>query len=294
MKSYKAIKSCGTSYILSLTFMYDLLMIILLNYINSYEISNLIKIIFIVFNIYQLYYILLNTALVYEIDNDNVTIVGAHGLRKVIIPISSIQGYNKSSGKIKGIHLYGYGNNNFAFGKSIIEKIGIVSMYVTSGKNVLYLKTKNMVYGISPEKFEEFENKLIDGNIENWVWESVISRNVNLYKDKKFILPFILASIVILILTINPFVLYLTNNLPAEMPLKFDASFKAIKFGTGRQFAFKQMVYGVLNMALLCCMYYAAYFYARYDKKMSHIFMYISMLVASIFLVMQIKIILTF
>lgn len=86
-------------------------------------------------------------------------------------------------------------------------------------------------------------------------------------RTKKFLIPFLISSIIIIIMTLNPLILYLCNKLPLSIPLKFNAGFKPILFGSGKQFAFKQMVYGVLNMALLFCMYYAAYFYAKYDKN---------------------------
>lgn len=294
LRSYKAAKSCGIGYILSLTLMYNLLMIVLLHYINSYEISSLLKIILIFFNLYQLYYFMLNVSLSYTFDENAITIIGAFGLKKICLPISSIEAYSRASGTIRGVQLYGYGKDNFAFGKSLIEKIGVAGMYVTSNKNVIYIKTQDMIYGISPEECNDFEQRLIGNHIESRAWEQKFNKSLNLYKDKRFIVPFILVSIIIFILTLNPFILYLTNKLPQSMPLIFDASFKAIKFGTGKQFAFKQMVYGVLNMALLFCMYYASYFYAHYDRKMSYRFIYISMLVSSVFLVMQFRILYLF
>jgi len=71
------------------------------------------------------------------------------------------------------------------------------------------------------------------------------------------------------------------------MPLNFDAKFNPIKIGTGKQFAFTQMIYGVLNMALLFCMYYASYFCAKYDRKSAYKYIYLALIVAMIFLIMQ-------
>jgi hypothetical protein len=294
VKRYKAEKSRGIFYILSLTLMYDLLMLVLLHYINSYEISIILKTIMVSFNFYQLYYILLNVSLNYIFDDNKIIIKGVYGLRRVCLPLSDVKAYSRTSGTIRGVQLYGYGKGNFAFGKSIIEKIGVASMYVTSSNNIIYIKTENMVYGISPVNYDDFEQSLIKNGIENRIWEHKLNRSTNLYKDKRFIIPFLAASIIIFVVTLNPLILYLTSKLPSKMPLIFDASFKAVKFGTGKQFAFKQMVYGVLNMALLFCMYYASYFYARYDRKMSYRFIYISMFIAGVFLVMQFRIIYLF
>jgi hypothetical protein len=78
------------------------------------------------------------------------------------------------------------------------------------------------------------------------------------------------------------------------MPMSFDSKFTAIQFGTGKQFAFKQMVYGLFNMAILFCMYYAAYFCAKYDRKSSYKFIYISLILTLALLTIQIKILVTF
>jgi hypothetical protein len=82
--------------------------------------------------------------------------------------------------------------------------------------------------------------------------------------------------------------------IPNNMPLNFDAKFNPIKMGTSKQFAFTQMIYGVLNMALLFCMYYASYFCAKYDRKSAYKFIYLSLIVAMIFLIMQFKILINF
>lgn len=291
VKSYKAAKSRGMNYILILTLIYNALILFLLFYINSYVLSSLLKAIIIIFNLYQLYYILLNVSLNYILNDNEIIISAIFGLKKIHIPLDSIMAYNRYSGNIKGIQLYGYGKNKFAFGKSFIDKIGFTDMFVPSSDSIIYLKTDDMVYGIAPDECNEFESNLKSRNIENKPWVYKANKNINFHKDKKFMIPFLSVSIIILYITLNPFILYLFNKLPAEMPLKFDAAFNAIKFGTGKQFAFKQMVFGLLNMAFLFCMYYASYFYARYDKKSAYKFIYISVIVAVLFLIMQIRII---
>lgn len=294
MENYSALKGKGYIYLIMVTMLYNALFIVLIKITNSYELDTFLKAAFVIVNIYQLYYIFLSLTLKYTIDNKNIKIIAVWGLKKIIIPIENIQGYNKSSGNIKGVKIYGYGRNNFALCKSIVDKIGFASMYATSNKNIFYLKTEDICYGVSPENYVEFEKSLNNLKIALTTWQYKRNRNYNLHKDKKFIIPFILATLVIIVLTLNPFILYLTNKLPDLMPLNFDAQFLPIKIGNGKQFAFKQMMYGVLNMALLFCMYYASYFYAKYDKKSSYKFIYIVLIVSSIFLFMQFKTLATF
>lgn len=294
MQSYKSVKGSGVFFILGISILYNALLIALLFLVHSYEISIILKITILVFNIYQIFYILICTSLKYFMDDNNIYILSVLGLKNVKIPFNCIQGYQKSSGHIKGVKLSGYGKNHFAIGRAIIEKIGSTYMFVTSTKNIIYLKTEDTNYGLSPENFQEFEKKLNNKNINPIDWEYKVNKNMNLYKDKKFFIPFIIVTVVILILTLNPIVLYFYNKLPSMMPLNFDAQFVAVKFGTARQFAFKNMVYGLLNMAVLFCMYNAAYLCARYDKKSAYKFIYIPLILSSAFLIMQIRILLAF
>ncbi len=71
--------------------------------------------------------------------------------------------------------------------------------------------------------------------------------------------------------------------------MSFNSAFNPIKMGTGKQFAFKQAIYGVLNMAILFCMYYAAHFHAKYDKKSAKTYIYVSLFIAIVFFLMQFK-----
>lgn len=294
VKTYKSVKGSGVYSILGITVAYDVLLVILLYLVSYYEVSTLLKITIVIFNIYQLYYMLISCSLNYSIDNENLYIDSALKLKKVSLPLASIQGYQKSQGYIKGVKLSGYGNNNYAIGRSIIDKIGSTYMLVTSMKNIIYLRTEDINYGLSPDDFSEFEEELNKRGINELSWSYKVNKNVNLYKDKKFFIPFSIVAVIVSIITVTPLVLYVYNKLPAMMPLNFNAQFVAVKFGTAKQFAFKHMFYGILNMAILVCMYYAAYFCAKYDRKSAYKFMYIPLILSAMFFFMQIRILLTF
>ncbi|MFD3157570.1 PH domain-containing protein [Haloimpatiens sp. FM7330] len=257
---------------------------------NNYILSSLFKILSVGGNLYLLYYLFLFISLKYVVDNDNLTIIGIYGLKKVTIPIKNIKGYNEQKGKIKGIRLSGIANNSFALGRSIIDKIGVTRMFVTQNDNVFYLNTDEINYACSPKNYSEFERVLKDKGLEDKIWEHKYTKKISLHKDKRFIFLFTLVSIIIIVITLNPFILYLKHILPATMPLSFDAAFKPVLYGTSKQFAFKQMVYGALNMVILFCMYYASYFHAKYDKKSSYIYIYVALIIALVFLVLQFRI----
>ena len=293
VKKYNSVKSLGILYILLVTVMFDSLLIFLLNYINSYELSMLIKVMVVVFTAYQVYHIGLNTSLRYGIDDENLYIIGAWGIRKVTIPLSNIEAYKREEGQIKAVKISGYGSEKFAIGKFIINKIGLTHAYITSNEQIIYLKTNDGNFGISPENYVDFVKILKNKGIEEKEWTYIANRGITLYKDKKFMLPFVLTSVVALIITLTPCILYLKGILPVnKMPVAFNAQLLPIEYGTGKQFAMKQMSYGLMNMAILFCMYYAAYFYAKYDKRSAYKFMYIALIVALAFLFMQLRILL--
>lgn len=294
MEKFKPMKGKGMPYIIGETILYNLFIILMVFLVNSYEFSNLFKMAFVVINIYQFHYIFMYNSLQYNVFDEYIEINSIFGLKKEKIFFKDIQGYCQCSGEIKGVKLYGYGKEHFALGKSIIDKIGTSKMYVTWSENVIYLKTEDITYGISPVDDDKFIVLLNNKGIKSSSWNYSTNKNINLYKDKKFIIPLIVVTIIILILTFHPFVLYLYNNLPEKMPLSFDSNFNPVKIGTGKQFAFKQMSYGILNMAILFCMYYASYFYAKYDKKSAYKFIYVSLGFSLLFFIIQIKTLLTF
>lgn len=289
---YKPAKGIGLYYLVVVLLANDVLIILGSILVNSYVLSSLLKIFLILLNIYLIYYIIVAFSLKYGLDDENMYVF--RFLKNNKIPLSNIEGYKIENGRINGVRLSGFGTSSFALGKSVVKNIGTTNMFVTNNSNILYVKCGDLNYAVSPKEFDLFLSHLKSRGISNFEWELRVNKDISLHKDRRFMIPFIFVSIVISILTLNPFILYLRNKLPAVMPLNFDSSFLAVEFGSGKQFAFNQMIYGVLNMAVLFCMYYAAHFYAKYDKKSSYKFIYASLIIALAFLLIQLKILHTF
>lgn len=293
MRKFKPIRGNSLLYILLLGVLSNVVAGILFNVVESYIIISLLRTGLLGLNIYFLYYLFLNITLVYEINDEAVFIKFLWGLRTIKIDFSNIEGYRLHKGNIRGVKLSGIGNDRFSFGRNVIDKIGTTHMFVTGHKNIVYLKTQQIAYAISPDDLESFKKLLDKYNINNFIEVPISRGNVDLYREKEFYIPFIIVTVFIVILTLNPFILYLKGILPDNMPLSFDASFVPVQFGSGKQFAFKQMAYGVLNMILLLCMYYASYFCAKYDKKAAYRYIYVSLITALVFFMLQIRILLS-
>lgn len=290
MQIYKTQKGNGFYYIFSYLALIDITLIFVIFHLNSYVLLSILKLTLIVLNLYFIYYCIQCITLKYAIDDKAIYIRRFGRFRTIVLQLKDIEGYKIEEGRINGTRLSGFAKNTFAFGRNVISKIGTTRMFVTSNKHIIYLKQNDLNFGISPEKYEEFEKQLKTRNIEKGEWEHHYNKVSGLYKDNRFRIPFITVSIIILVMTFYPFILYLTSKLPSTMPLNFDAQFNVVQMGSGKQFAVNQMIYGILNMIVLFCMYYASYFHAKYDKKSANRYLYASLVIAVIFLIMQIRI----
>lgn len=292
MVTYKPVKGIGLYRLLGAMFLYNFIIIAAVAFIDTYVISSLLKLFLVLFNVYQLYYFLLLTTLKYGIDDEYLYIMNI--FRKLRIPFKHIEGYQSSSENVNGIRLSGYSTNDFAIGKSFIKKIGTTNMFVTANKNIFYFKCGEINYAISPNKYDNFESTIKEKGVNPSAWEYTLKKETSLHKDRTFMLPFFIVTIINIILTLNPFILYLMDKLPAAMPLSFDSSFMPLELGTGKQFAFNQTIYGALNMVIQLCMYYASHFYAKYDRRSANKFIYSSLIISVTFLFIQLRILYAF
>ena len=294
MEDFKLIKGKEYLELVGITIFVDILLLVIAYFAGTYELLTVVRIVLLIFNCYQLYYILLYFTLTFQVDDHKLYINGSWGIKSIAIPFEDIEQYFITSRPIKGIRLSGYVSNNLAIGKTVIDKIGTTSMFVTSNKNVTYLKTTYGNFALSPDDIDKFEEIMRDNKILMAEWEHNYKKYPGINKEKKFIILLSIASVIIIALTINPCLWYLRGKIPANPPLTFNGNFIPVKIGTPKQFLFKQVSYGVLNMGVLFCMYYAAYFCGKYDKKTAYKFIYVVIILASVFLLMQLRILYNF
>lgn len=255
---------------------------------DSYLMLSLIKVVLILCNIFYIYHIGAWFSVKYIIEESKVQITAWGGLKKVTLKVEDIKGFVVEHGKIKGIGLSGISSNKFAIGRIAVKKLGTTRMFVTSNDCIVYLDTDNMNYAISPKDCDGFQRALSEIGIKNISWVKEYNKVHKLYKEKKFIIPLVITSVIVLIITFLPITLYVMNKLPDVMPLAVNSTMTIAKIGTDKQFAFAQMLYGVLNMAVLFCMYYASHFCAKYDEKTAYRYLYVALIVAAVFLYLQI------
>lgn len=286
----KPIRGRATIYMFSIALFTNLFIGVLFILVNTYLLTTILMVTLIIVDLYFLYYFFLDLTMKYTLIDNHIIITSFWNLKKVDVDFKEVEGYMISKEPIHGVKLAGVGNSRFSYGRDIIDKIGTVKMFVSSEKSTLFLKTKKISYAISPEQIEPIEKALISCNVPDQIDEHNEDARVELHKDKKFLILLSAVAFIIVFMTILPFILYLKGSLPVDMPLSFDGAFNPIEYGTAKEFVFKQMIYGVMNMVILFCMYYAAYFCAKYDRKTSYRYLYISLIIVMVFFIFQIRI----
>lgn len=286
----KPIRGIATLYMFSIALITNVIIGLLFFFVNTYLLSTILLVTLVIVDLYFLYYFFLDLTMKYTLIDNHIIIKSFWNLKKVDVDFKDIEGYMISKEPIHGIKLAGMGNSKFSYGRDIIDKIGIVRMFVSCQKSTMFFKTSKMCYAISPEQIETIEEALINCNIPNYIDEYNEDSKVELHKDKKFLILLSMVALIIVLMIVIPAILYLRGSLPVSMPLSFDAAFIPIEYGTVKEFVFKQMAYGVMNMVILFCMYYAAYFCAKYDRKTAYRYIYISLIIVMVFFVIQIRI----
>ena len=265
------------------------LLIILNNIINGYLERNLVAVASLIYSGVCIYYILLDLSLVYEVNDDYIEINCFKGLKRLRINFEDINGFLEQDKFINGFKLSGFGKHKYCFGRCVVHNVGLARMFVTCGKKVIYIHTEEVSYGLSPENFNEFKELISSRGIGEKSFEVKINNVRSIIRNKSFYIPFIITSLLILSIILIPSSLYLSGNIPDKMPLDFNSNFIPCNFGSGKEFTVRQIIYGIMNMVLLVCMYYAGHFCAKYDKKLAKRYIYISLIISLVFLGSQIQ-----
>ncbi|MGL5575615.1 MAG: PH domain-containing protein [Sarcina sp.] len=293
MISFKARRGRASFEILGYLILCDTLMFIILKLVDGYVESKIITFGIIFFTIWCLYYIVLDLSLKYIFYGDKIIISSFGGLKKVEIEILDINGLLVRDDIIDGFKLLGVGKDKYAFGRMVVKGVGATRAFITSSTKVIYLHTEKFSYAISPKDVDTVLTILFDKNIPIQEFETKVN-NRELFKDKKFLTPFVLTTIIISIMIVVPFILYLAGCLPLEIPISFDTSFSVVTMGTGKEFAIRQMITGICNIIILICMYYTSYFAVKYDKKLAIRFIYIAFIISLLFEILQLQILINY
>lgn len=294
MRVYKSKRGIASLELLFCLIFGDAALIFLGLLVPGYLEKKLIGIAMISFSIWCLYYIFLDITIKYIFYDDKILIKALFGFKKIEINFDEINGLLVKEKSIRGFKLSGIGRKKFAFGRMVVDGIGTTRVFITSSDKVIYIHTENLSYGISPKDIENVLTILFDKKVPIQEFETKTNENRELFKNKDFLIPFIVSTIMIIIMVVTPLALYTLNAFPDKMPLNFDTSFVVVLWGTGKEFAFKQMAYGVCNMTILICMYYTAYFTAKYDRKIAGRYMYIPLVISLVFVLIQVQILINY
>lgn len=287
MKIYKQKPGVGSLYLIIITALINFTLMFISMFIESYMIKLFGVVSLICIDIYQMYYIIISFTTRYIVDEDYITINTFFYLRNIKIAMKDIVEIQHKSDKIDGMVLDGYGMKKFAFGRMYIENIGTTRSYISNFENILIIKTNKGNFAISPIDIDEMCNNIhVEGSKK-----SEDRKVIPLYKDKFFLVPFVISSILIIMLMIIPLILGMKDNYAlSSMPLSFNEKFEPIKWGTYTQFVVNQISYGLITAGILLCMFFTSSVYSKYDRKSCYKYIYLPLIVSIVLLFMQIQI----
>lgn len=291
MGIYRFEKGWGFLYVLLATILFDIVTVSIIYLNSNYLLIFLLQSILVIFNIHQIYYLLLPVTLNLKIGENVVIINMFFGLRKIIIPFKSIIEVENNKLSNKGIKLSGFSSKSFSFGRVFFENIGTIRMFVTNNKNTIVIKTIKDNIAISPIEADRI-SEIISKRIKNNILKEKNEIKTKLYKDKYFIIPFMITTILIITFMLRPSLMYISGDLSnLKLPIAFNSEFIPVKYGTAKDFLSNQLILGALNMLIMVCMYFTEHIYSKYDRKASYKYMYIALFVITVFFILQARII---
>ncbi|SHJ45058.1 PH domain-containing protein [Hathewaya proteolytica DSM 3090] len=289
MSRYKSVKNYFPLLVLIVLIIACIIGVYATKYIESYVVTLLIKTGLIVYTIYEIYYIISAVTIVYYVDDRYIYIKSFLNLRNVKVDFNNIRGYDIK--QEMGVKLSGFNLGKMAIGRFFTENVGITRMFVTNDKNIMYFLCDDLSYAITPRDMEGMvmELKKHDISIKNQCHHKIKDSNLN--RDPKFLIPFAISCIIVVLIVAVPSYLYFYEKLPYTMPLNFSINFAPLEMGTAKQFVFQQMIYGILNLILILCMYFAAQCNDKYYTKARYKYVIISLVTSIIFFIVQCRII---
>ncbi|MGL4740083.1 MAG: PH domain-containing protein [Sarcina sp.] len=294
MKSFSVKKGYAGRELIAYLLLCDAIMFILFNIIEGYIETRFIGLVIFFFTIWCIYYIVLNYTITYQITDDEFIINLFWGIKKIRLNFTDINGFLLKEEYIDGFKMYGIGKNKYAFGKMVVKGVGSTRAFVTNPKKIIYLHTEGDSYAISPSDIDGVLEILFSKNIPIKEFETKVNIQRDLFKNKRFVSLVMITFIVISSIIIVPFLLYLLSRLPGKMPLIFDATFKVVMFGSGKEFAIRQMILGIGLIIIFICIYYTSYFIAKYDVKIAIRYMYIPFIISLLMAFIQLQILINY
>lgn len=139
----------------------NVIIIVLFINMGSMEIRGMLTFVFLMINLYGVYFLTLIITLKYTLSDKELTISGVYKHKNIRIPIADIQSWTRKIALLENLGT-GFATARFALGRGFDNTGEQADLFITSSKKVIYLKTKHGNYGISPEKADEFVAKLKD------------------------------------------------------------------------------------------------------------------------------------
>lgn len=200
----------------------DLIIIALFMTSGSMSVKGLLIFLFLILNLYGVYFLLLLMTLRFRLTEKEFIISGAFNLKKIRIPVGEIQSWSRRITLLEntGTSLH---TARFALGKGMDANGDSADLFITSSKKAIFIRTKQGNFGISPEAADDFTAQLREMGILQQVGSErsymKTSGNDGRGSLNQLTLYCILLTAFLLLL---PVIMYFLKLLPDWVPLSLN------------------------------------------------------------------------
>lgn len=193
----------------------DVLLVLLFISMENTRIRGIITFLFLLINLYGIYYLVLIITLKYKLDEKEFVIANGFEFKTVRIPIQEIESWSRRITLLDTVGM-GLSTARFALGKGTDNTGKQADLYITSSKKVIYLRTTIGNFGISPADADGFTDHLkrLDILPQKLTERSYIANDGN--KDRSMLNLMMLYCIILTSILLSiPLALYFSDFMPS-------------------------------------------------------------------------------
>lgn len=242
-----------------------LLLLTLFQVTDSLRLKTVITMVLILLFFYSIYFGVMIQTLYYDMDDHRLVMGSRWSFLNVSIPMEEMEGYTRRITLIDQGGIAGVLNKRFSIGKTYVEGIGKVNMFVTNSKKAVYLRTVRGNFAVSPENATAFTAALEGWGVpEKNLTESLHPAELR-RSEQRFNQYFLFNAVLILVYLLIPVSLFYIDRLPDYIAMVQENAQGVTMLPVDR-YIDQTIWYGVGNFVVLMVAAAVSKLYSSIDK----------------------------
>lgn len=232
---------------------------------DSLRLKTVITMVLMLLFFYSIYFGVMIQTLYYDVDEHRLVMGSRWSFLNVSIPMEEMEGYTRRITLIDQGGIAGVLNKRFSIGKSYVEGIGKVNMFVTNSKKAVYLRTVRGNFAVSPENAAAFTAALEGRGVpEKNLMESLHPAELR-RSEQRFNQYFLFNAVLILVYLLIPVSLFYLDRLPDYIAMVQENAQGVTMLPVDR-YIDQTIWYGVGNFVVLMVAAAVSKLYSSIDK----------------------------